>query len=334
MGQFKGGLGLLDTRRFVRILNMPRPTISILIVSHNKPQLLPEAVASVLAQTFADWQGILIDSGSLLDRGFFEDFSWASDPRLIIIPSGETASLRRRKAMAPWCFNECYRRGLVQGELVMYLCDDDLLYPNAFATFVEAFKNNPDAMAMYASQDIGWVGSDGRCEIVGERRALAPGGKKCAGRIMDCQVDYLQLCHRRAALDVLAGPEYWPEAGATGDHADGIFMEKLGEHFDILPLDVKVSLNRRTPWSVNLPMSARPVPHVAPVHETIMDAWQKARKQIETETTAEALDEFQAQLRELCEQDHARRRRLVSRRYRWADGLNDALRRILASRAP
>ncbi len=185
---------------------MDSPAISILIVSHNKPRLLPEAVASVLGQTFSEWQGILIDSGSLHDRGFFDEFAWSSDPRLRIMRSGETPALRRRKAMAPWCFNECFRRGWVQGELVMYLCDDDILYPEAFATFVEAFKKNSAAMAMYASQDIGWIGPDGRCEIVGERRACASGGKKCAGRIMDCQVDYLQLCHRRSALRRFARP--------------------------------------------------------------------------------------------------------------------------------
>ncbi len=312
---------------------MDSPALSILIVSHNKPHLLPEAVASVLGQTFPDWQGILIDSGRLHDRGFFEEFAWSSDPRLRIVRSDETPALRRRKAMAPWCFNECFRRGWVQGELVMYLCDDDILYPEAFATFVKAFRENSAALAMYASQDIGWIGPDGRCEIVGERRARASGGKKCAGRIMDCQVDYLQLCHRRSALDVLAGPEYWPEARATGDHADGLFMEKLGAHFQIHPLDVKVGQNRRTPWSVNLPMNEHPSSQAAPVHETIMDAWQRVQTRLDLgpmpDDLKQALTEFQAQLRELCEQDHAQRRRLVSRRYRLADGLHKVLRKFV-----
>ena len=80
----------------------------------------------------------------------------------------------------------------------MYLCDDDLLYPNAFATFVDAFRDNPIAMAMYASQDIGWLGREGLVVRVTPRRDGR--GKRCSGRIMDCQVDYLQLCHRLAAL--------------------------------------------------------------------------------------------------------------------------------------
>ncbi len=211
------------------------PAMTVLIVSHNKPQLVGQAIASVLGQTFADWRAILIDSGDLYDQGFFAGSSWAGDKRLQIVRSDETPALRRRKAMAPWCFNECFRRGWVPDGLVMYLCDDDLLYPNAFMTFVDAFRANPAAMAMFASQDIGFMGQDGRLEIVGERRALTRGGSCCDGRIMDCQVDYLQLCHRRAALDAFSNDEYWPEDMATGGHADGLFMEKLGSHWPILP---------------------------------------------------------------------------------------------------
>lgn len=300
--------------------------LTILIVSHNKPQLLDQAVASVVCQSHANWQGILIDSSVLYDQGYFARASWATDTRLHIVRSYETPALRRCKAMAPWCFNECFRRGWVEGELVMYLCDDDILYPNAFATFVEAFANNPGAMAMYASQDIGWLGTDGQGTIVGERRARSVGGQCVQGRLMDCQVDYLQLCHRRMALQAFADTEYWPEAKATGDHADGLFMEKLGAYWPILPVDVKIGQNRRTPWSVNLPAGADPESIKGQaVHETIIDAWTAVRSHLDPRKhDAEfqaVLAEFQGQLRRLCEQDQAQRRRLVSQRYRLADKL-------------
>ena len=312
-------------------MSAANPSISVIIVSHEKPQLLPEAVASVLTQTCSDWQAVLIDSGSLYDQNYFARIDWASDPRLRIVKSPETHALRRRKAMAPWCFNECFRRGWVLGDLVMYLCDDDLLYPNAFATFVDVFQKNPGAMAMYASQDIAWLGVDGSTKIVGERRALASGGKCCDGRIMDCQVDYLQLCHRRSALRSFSDAKYWPEDIATSDHADGLFMEKLGSLFPILPIDVKVGQNRRTPWSVNLPANAKTadIHQATAVQESIMGLWAAIRNRLGSNPQdvafQTALTEFQAQLRLLCEQDHAQRTRLVSRRYRFADKLHAML---------
>lgn len=297
-------------------------SMTVIIVSHDKPQLLPEAALSVLGQTHRAWQAILFDSGRLYDRGFFDEFSWANDPRVQIVRSNETHALRRKRAMAPWCFNECFRRGMVRGEFVMYLCDDDILYPEAFGTFISAFRAYPEAQAMYASQDIGWLGADGSTMIVGERRARAPGGKCCHGRIMDCQVDYLQLCHRRSVLQRFPDNEYWPEDKATEDHADGLFMEKLGEICPILPVDVKIGQNRRTPWSLNVPAARATSSNLKPpVHETIMDAWSAVRDTLAgaDETMQKALADFQIELRKLCEQDHALRRRLISRRYQVAD---------------
>ena len=87
--------------------------------------------------------------------------------------------------MAPWCFNECFRKGLVAGDLVMYLCDDDILYSNAFATFVDYSSRNPQAEAMYASQDIGVILPNGQRLITGERRATQVGGRCVGGRLMD-----------------------------------------------------------------------------------------------------------------------------------------------------
>lgn len=45
------------------------PDLSILIVSHNKPRFAKAAVQSVLDQTYSSWQGILMDSGVLLNQG-------------------------------------------------------------------------------------------------------------------------------------------------------------------------------------------------------------------------------------------------------------------------
>ncbi len=233
--------------------------VSCLCVCHNKPDLIPEAVQSILNQSHAQWEAFVIDSGVLYDAGYYEQFEWRHDPRIQVIRSQETADLRKTKAMAPWCFNECFRQGLLSGELVMYLCDDDLLYPNAFDTFVRYAREHPDVQAMYASQDLAILWPNGWRSLVGERRATVPGGKCCGGRIMDCQVDYLQLCHRPEVLKRFGHHEYWPESKETEGHADGIFMERIGELVPIQPIDVKVSQNRRTLRSLNDPIRPGPL---------------------------------------------------------------------------
>src|SRR4051794_34427986 len=108
------------------------PNVSIIILSHNKPDFVKEAVQSVLDQTHQDWEAVLIDSGVLLKQGFFD---YIKDERIEVVPSGETPEMAKQMNIASWCFNKLLRSGRLQGELIMYLCDDDVLYKEAFETF-------------------------------------------------------------------------------------------------------------------------------------------------------------------------------------------------------
>lgn len=219
---------------------LPSPKITCIIVSHNKPDYCKEAIQSVLNQDMDDWQAILMDSGNLLKKHHFD---YIQDPRFKIVESGEDYTTKRHRAMAPFCFNECFRKGYVQGELVVYLCDDDIFYPNAFSTFVNYAEENPQCMAMYASQDIAIHYPNGKRVINGERRALVPRGLSCSTNKFDCIVDYLQFCHKRT----LWGDDiHWSEARDTEHHADGIFMDKIGSIVAVHPIDIKVGQNRRT----------------------------------------------------------------------------------------
>lgn len=228
--------------------------VSCLLVSHDKPEWCRESLDSVAAQSHSEWECLVVDSGELFDAGYFEPY--LNEPRFTFIRSPETPEQRRTTAMAPWCFNECFRRGLVSGDLVVYLCDDDIFYPNAFHTFASFAANRPEVVAMYASQDLVVIHPDGRRTSAGERRALAFGGRCCKGRLMDCQVDYAQMAHRPGVLAHIKGNErgaWWPEGKATEAHADGIIMEKIGGVTPFYPIDVKVSQNRRTPKSTYAP---------------------------------------------------------------------------------
>lgn len=234
--------------------------ISILIVSHNKPRFVKEAVQSVLTQIHPNWQGILVDSGVLVKQGFFD---YLKDPRLKVIPSGETSEQARIMNMCSWCFNRLLNSGQITGELIMYLNDDDLLYPEAFETYWNFYQQHGRApQAMYASQDIGLVDPDGKTQIIGRRVADRPGGRSCKGRKLDCQVDYLQFCHTAEILDkfreTYTTTQYHSEDRRDAHHADGIFMEQIGALSKVYNIDKVLSMNRRTVESANLEYSASP----------------------------------------------------------------------------
>ncbi len=231
--------------------------ISIIILSHNKPRFVKEAVQCVLDQTYQDWQATLVDSGVLLNQGFFHDLK---DPRIKVVRSGETPGMSKTTNMAPWCFNRWLNSGEVKGELVLYLCDDDLLYPEAFATFWDFYtQHGREPQAMYASQHIGLVDEQGKTKIIGKRIADRPAGRFCKGRRLDCRVDYLQFCHTKKILEefrkAYKTSNYHSEDRESFDHADGVFMERIGALTKVYPINKFVSMNRRTVSSANLEYS-------------------------------------------------------------------------------
>lgn len=223
--------------------------ISCLMVSHEKPDLSSQAIESVLTQTTTDWELLIMDSGTLFHDGYFKKFT---DSRIKVYQSGETADLREQKSMAPWCFNEFIRRKLPSGELITYLCDDDIYYPEAFSIFGQWASNNPKMNAMYASIDLAVALPNQEPMIYGQRKALEIGGR--GAYPMDCRVDYLQLCHRLSVLEHFENEEYWPEGKEHEKHADGVFMERLGQICHIYPIPVKIGQNRRTPSSTYYPV--------------------------------------------------------------------------------
>jgi hypothetical protein len=227
------------------------PFLSCILLSHDKPAFVGEALDSLLAQTFPDWEAVVFDSGRLYDRGFFDAVPAARDARVRVVRSWETETIRRTKTVASWCFNECFRKGLVRGGHVSYLCDDDLLYPNAFRDFHDHFRADPGVQALYASIDRTGVTARGEKFRLPAFLADTVRGSCCGGGPLDCHVDYLQLCHKTDLLRRFPDDEFWPEDRDAVRHADGLFLERLGGLVPIHPLPVKVGQNRKVPTSLN-----------------------------------------------------------------------------------
>lgn len=234
------------------------PDFSIIIISHNKPALVKQAVQSVLDQTHPSWEAILVDSGVLLGQGFF---NYLTDPRITVEPSGETPDMAKTRNMASWVCNQVLNSGRLKGELIMSLCDDDILYPEAFATFWDFYtRRQREPQAMYASQDIGFINQNGKMIVVGRKLADRPAGRFCQGRKIDLEIDYLQFCHTAKMLEryreAYNTTEYFSEDRQHATHADGIFIENMGALTTVHNIEKTLSMNRRTTESINYPASA------------------------------------------------------------------------------
>ena len=116
------------------------PTVSIVLPTYNRAYCLDRAVGSVLAQTFDDWELILVDDGS----------------------TDETPALRREFAQALRCrysdvassrLGASGARNLgvskAKGEWIAFLDSDDVWLPEKLDLQLAALNANPDAGFCY-----------------------------------------------------------------------------------------------------------------------------------------------------------------------------------------
>ena len=108
------------------------PTLSVIVPCYNQAQFLPEALASVQAQTYQDWECIIINDGSP-DNTADVAQEWVKKDlrfRYIEKPNGGISSARNEAISA------------ARGELVLPLDADDLIAPSFLDKAVEFFHKD------------------------------------------------------------------------------------------------------------------------------------------------------------------------------------------------
>lgn len=114
-------------------------TVSIVVPAHNGMPWIKDAIDSVIAQSFTDWEIVVRDDGST--DGTREWLATLSDPRIrVVLAEGAGAAANWTEVSA-----------LAKGRLVKILCQDDLLVGDCLESQVAAFDANPTA-ALVASR--------------------------------------------------------------------------------------------------------------------------------------------------------------------------------------
>jgi len=104
------------------------PQVSIITPVYNAASWLPATIASVRAQTLADWEQLLVDDGSTDDSIAIIQSAAAQDPRhrLLRTPMNSGPSAARNLALDS-----------AQGRFIAFLDADDLWLPEKLAQCVE-----------------------------------------------------------------------------------------------------------------------------------------------------------------------------------------------------
>src|SRR5262245_23934728 len=121
---------------------MPNPTVSICIPTYNGGKYLAETLDCVAAQTFDDFELVIVDDGSTDDSVTIAERFVAREPRARLIRNAvRTGSSARNMAR---CVQES------RGEWIKPLQQDDLIAPNCLASMVDAGARGPLVFAHHA----------------------------------------------------------------------------------------------------------------------------------------------------------------------------------------
>jgi glycosyltransferase involved in cell wall biosynthesis len=109
------------------------PKVSVILPVHNRADVLPRAIESVLAQVFGDFELIVVDDGST--DGSAAVAKSFGDPRIRIIELGKNRGGNVAR-------NEGIRAA--HAPLIAFLDSDDRYIPTKLATVVAEFERHPD----------------------------------------------------------------------------------------------------------------------------------------------------------------------------------------------
>ncbi len=116
------------------------PMFSIILTTYNRPRLLLDALSSIRAQSYTDWEVILVNDGGDLQESIID---WVErDARITYLrkPNGGLAAAR----------NTGLR--LARGRYIAYLDDDDVWSSHHLAMLAGAFERYPDKVVYTDSE--------------------------------------------------------------------------------------------------------------------------------------------------------------------------------------
>lgn len=188
------------------------PAVSVLLTSYNRSRFLPQAVASVFAQTMSDWELIILDDSST-DPGVTEYLSGLWDHPQVVIYKARVAE-EDRAAACRYAVQANMGLHLAAGRYITYLCDDDWYAPRRLEVMAAMLDADPSIGVVF-----------GRQQITDE--AGNPTQVRDFPPVLDdayCKVDHSSVMHTRAAGSKAGG---WDESAEHWRIGDAVFWRRL-----------------------------------------------------------------------------------------------------------
>ncbi len=118
---------------------LSNPLFSVLIANYNDGRYISEAIESVMAQTYTNWEIIIVDDGS--SDNSMSVINGLNDPRIHVYQNDMNRGCGYTK-------RRCIE--LAHGEICGFVDADDCIAENALETMVDAHVKNPACSLIYS----------------------------------------------------------------------------------------------------------------------------------------------------------------------------------------
>ena len=127
-----------------------RPRVSVIVPTHNRARFLPEAVGTVVAQSFRDWELVIVDDGSTDDtqQVLGSLLPVLGNPVKVIVQHNSGSAGARNTGLDN-----------AVGDYIAFLDSDDLWMPEHLETLAAALERCPDVDWVYGACRIEEAGS-------------------------------------------------------------------------------------------------------------------------------------------------------------------------------
>ncbi len=172
-------------------LEVRLPTFSIIMPLYNHAAYVEQAVRSVLAQTFGDWELVVVNDGSTDGGDKIVRTLAQGEPRIRLYHQANAGCSAARNAAV----------AASTGRWLTYLDSDDAWTPNALADFTAYIAAHPAAQFIYGSRHR--LNDDGTITELAPEYQDRP--TAAADLFQRMYISHLCVCYRRELLERVGG---------------------------------------------------------------------------------------------------------------------------------
>ena len=157
-------LSQVSKRTERRICVKEQPIFSIVVPTYNQAQFLPEALDSILSQTYDNWEAVVVNDGSTDETPQVLKNYAEKDSRIRIVnkTNGGVAS----------ALNQGIEKS--RGQWICWLSSDDMFEPDKLEAHLQAIEENPDIRFFHTNYFLFDEQRHLKCELKSDPRESVP----------------------------------------------------------------------------------------------------------------------------------------------------------------